>query len=254
MPRPGLVPPTPGMPYHNPALPLSADEIIHRDGHTTLKSGLSSFSLAIIAGYHCERDVAETPSDQVEDVANTVIRDVEEWNDNSDEWWVEGRYDEEEVSRDLEGRGDGSGCVWRSGAQKQVVRGGVGETVEGKFSSRAEGKFPSRAEGNFSSRAEGGGMRGGGMGQAGRREGASREEGWGKQGGGMGQARRRDGASREEGWGKQGGGMGQAGRRDGASKEEGRGKQGGGMGQAGRRDGANKKEGWGKQGGGRRKA
>ncbi|CAI5957935.1 unnamed protein product [Closterium sp. NIES-65] len=49
------------------------------------------------AGYHCERDEAETPSDQEDDVANAVIRDAEEWSDDSDEWWVAGRYDGEEV-------------------------------------------------------------------------------------------------------------------------------------------------------------
>ncbi|CAI6011146.1 unnamed protein product [Closterium sp. NIES-65] len=47
--------------------------------------------------YHCERDEAETPSDHEDDVANAVIRDAEEWSNDSDEWWVAGRYDGEEV-------------------------------------------------------------------------------------------------------------------------------------------------------------
>ncbi|CAI5990893.1 unnamed protein product [Closterium sp. NIES-65] len=79
------------------ALPCSAIEIIHSYRDTTLNSGLSSISLAIAAGYHCERDKAELPSDQVDDVADAVNKDAEEWSDDSDEWWLAGHYDGEEV-------------------------------------------------------------------------------------------------------------------------------------------------------------
>ncbi|CAI5978010.1 unnamed protein product [Closterium sp. NIES-64] len=48
-------------------------------------------------GYHCERDKAELPSDQGDDVADAVIKDAEEWSDDSDEWWLAGHYDGEEV-------------------------------------------------------------------------------------------------------------------------------------------------------------
>ncbi|CAI5496937.1 unnamed protein product [Closterium sp. Naga37s-1] len=48
-------------------------------------------------GYHCKRDKAELPSDQGDDVADAVIKDAEEWSDGSDEWWVAGRYDGQEV-------------------------------------------------------------------------------------------------------------------------------------------------------------
>ncbi|CAI5977728.1 unnamed protein product, partial [Closterium sp. NIES-64] len=56
-------------------------------------------------GYHCERDKAELPSDQVDDVADAVIKDAEEWSDDSDEWWLAGHYDGEEVE------------VWVAGVQ-----------------------------------------------------------------------------------------------------------------------------------------
>ncbi|CAI6007887.1 unnamed protein product [Closterium sp. NIES-65] len=58
---------------------------------------LWSYDVHPTLGYHCERDKAELPSDQVDDVADAVNKDAEEWSDDSDEWWLAGHYDGEEV-------------------------------------------------------------------------------------------------------------------------------------------------------------